>query len=106
MNIKVLGTGCANCKTTMTLIDQAAKDLGADINLEKVEDLAQIMQYGVMTTPGVVIDEKVVHAGGIPERAVIEGWLQGATDKVSGDSSAGACCNDSSSDKSGGGCCS
>ena len=106
MNIKVLGTGCANCKSTMALIEQAAKDLGADVSVEKVEDLAQIMQYGVMTTPGVVIDEKVVHAGGIPERAVIEGWLQGATDGVSGDSNAGGCCGGTKEEKSSGGCCS
>jgi len=106
MNIKILGTGCANCKSTMALIEQAAKDLGADVTLEKVEDLAQIMQYGVMTTPGVVIDEKVVHAGGIPERAVIEGWLQGATESVSGDSNAGGCCGGAKEEKSSGGCCS
>ena len=106
MIIKVLGTGCANCKSTMALIEQAAKDLSVDVTVEKVEDLAQIMQYGVMTTPGVVIEEKVVHAGGIPERAVIEGWLQGATDNVSGDSNAGGCCGGSSDEKSSGGCCS
>ena len=105
MKIKVLGTGCASCQTTMDLIDQVAKEMGADIALEKVEDLQLIMQYGVMTTPGVVIDEKVVHAGGIPERAVIEGWLKGATDAVSGDSS-GGCCGGGSSEKSSGGCCS
>ena len=113
MNIKVLGTGCANCKSTMTLIEQAAKDLGAtNVTVEKVEDLAQIMQYGVMTTPGVVIDEKVVHAGGIPDRATIEGWLQGATADVSGDvpddNNAGGCCGGSSSDSSAdksSGCC-
>ena len=92
MNIKVLGTGCANCKSTMELIEQVAKNLGVDVSLEKVEDLAQIMQYGVMTTPGVVIDEKVVHAGGIPDKATIEGWLQGSTDSASGDKSAGGCC--------------
>ncbi len=92
MNIKVLGTGCANCKSTMALIEQTAKDLGANVAVEKVEDLAQIMQYGVMTTPGVVIDEKVVHAGGIPARDVIEGWLAGATDTVSGDDSPSGCC--------------
>ncbi len=96
MNIKVLGTGCANCKSTMALIEQAAKDLGVDVTVEKEEDLAQIMQYGVMTTPGVVIDEKVVHAGGIPERAVIEGWLQGATNGVTGSDETDTCC--------GGGC--
>ena len=106
MNIKVLGTGCANCKSTMALIDQVVKDLGVDVTLQKEEDLAQIMQYGVMTTPGVVIDEKVVHAGGIPERAVIEGWLKGTTDSVSTDSNEGGCCGGSSAEKSGGGCCS
>ena len=105
MIIKVLGTGCANCKSTMNLIEQIAKDLGTDVTLEKVEDLAQIMQYGVMTTPGVVIDEQVVHAGGIPDKAVIEGWLQGATGEVSGDSNASGCCG-SSEEKSSGGCCS
>lgn len=92
MNIKVLGTGCANCTTTMNLIDQAAKDLGAEVSLEKVEDLAQIMQYGVMTTPGVVIDEKVVHAGGVPKKDVINGWLAGATNTTSGDDSPSGCC--------------
>ena len=106
MNIKVLGTGCANCKSTMALIEQAAKDLNVDVTVEKEEDLAQIMQYGVMTTPGVVIDEKVVHAGGIPERALIEGWLQGAAGDVSGDSNAGGCCGGSSEEKGSSGCCS
>lgn len=93
MNIKVLGTGCANCKSTMDLIDQVAKTMDVDVSLEKVEDLAQIMQYGVMTTPGVVIDEKVVHAGGIPDKATIEGWLSGKTDDCcSGSSSGSGCC--------------
>ncbi|MBU0621817.1 MAG: TM0996/MTH895 family glutaredoxin-like protein [Gammaproteobacteria bacterium] len=74
-NIKVLGTGCANCKTTLKLIEDAAKTNGMAIALEKVEDLQQIMSYGVMSTPGVVIDGKVVHAGGVPDRSKIEGWL-------------------------------
>lgn len=74
-NIKVLGTGCANCKTTLKLIEDAAKAKGMAIALEKVEDLQQIMSYGVMSTPGVVIDGKVVHAGGVPDRSKIDGWL-------------------------------
>ncbi len=74
-NIKVLGSGCANCKATLKLIDEAAKSAGADIELEKVEDIADIMSYGVMSTPGVVIDGKVVHAGGVPDRKTVEGWL-------------------------------
>jgi small redox-active disulfide protein 2 len=75
MDIKVLGTGCANCKATIALIDQIAKARGVVVNLEKVEELRDIMGYGVMSTPGVVINGKVVHAGGVPSRDKIEKWL-------------------------------
>lgn len=75
MDIKVLGTGCANCKSTITLIEQVAAAKGASVKLSKVEDLRDIMSYGVMSTPGVVIDGKVVHAGGVPSREKIERWL-------------------------------
>lgn len=74
-NIKVLGTGCANCKRTLALIEETAKAKGVDIELEKVEDIGAIMGYGVMSTPGVVIDSKVVHTGGVPDRKTVEGWL-------------------------------
>ncbi len=94
-NIKVLGTGCANCEATLKRIETAAKENGVEINLEKVEELSEIMAYGVMSTPGVVIDDKVVHAGGIPDRATIDSWLTGE--------SAGGCCGGSSN--AGGGCC-
>ena len=73
--IKVLGTGCANCNTTLKLIEGVAAEKGVAITLSKVEDLSEIMRYGVMSTPGVVVDGKVVHAGGIPARAKIAGWL-------------------------------
>ena len=75
MDIKVLGTGCANCRTTIALIEQVAQAKGIAVNLEKVEELRAIMSYGVMSTPGVVIDGKVVHAGGVPARAKVEGWF-------------------------------
>ena len=74
-NVKILGTGCANCHTTYKLVDEVAKARGVDIQLEKIEDLKAIMGYGVMSTPGVVIDGKVVHAGGVPARAKVEGWF-------------------------------
>lgn len=74
-SIKVLGTGCANCKTTLKLIEDVAKEKGTEIQLEKVEQLQDIMSYGVMSTPGVVVDGKVVHSGGIPSRDKIGGWL-------------------------------
>ena len=75
MDIKVLGTGCANCKNTITLIDQVAQAKGVTVKLEKVEELRDIMGYGVMSTPGVVINGKVVHAGGVPSRDKIEQWF-------------------------------
>lgn len=74
-NIKVLGSGCANCKTTMKLIEDMAKEKGVEIQLEKVEDFQEIVGYGVMSTPGVVLNGKVVHAGGVPSRDKIAGWL-------------------------------
>jgi small redox-active disulfide protein 2 len=74
-DIKVLGSGCANCKTTLKLIEEIAQARGVAVNLEKVEDMAAILGYGVMSTPGVVIDGKVVHAGGVPDRKKIESWL-------------------------------
>ncbi|MGL4206601.1 MAG: thioredoxin family protein [Aeromonadaceae bacterium] len=73
--IKVLGSGCANCKTVARMIEEVATQKGVAIELEKVEELRQIMSYGILTTPGVVIDGKVVHAGGIPSRDKIEQWL-------------------------------
>jgi small redox-active disulfide protein 2 len=75
MDIKVLGTGCANCKNTITLINEVAKAKGVAVKLEKVEELRDIMGYGVMSTPGVVVNGKVMHAGGVPSRDKIAQWL-------------------------------
>ena len=75
MNVKVLGTGCANCRATLQLVEEVARARGAEIVLEKVEDMRQIVTQGVMSTPGVVIDGKVVHAGGIPARSKVESWF-------------------------------
>lgn len=74
-NIKVLGPGCANCKTTVRLIDEVAKEYGAEIQLEKVEDIREIISYGILSTPGVVINGQVVHSGGIPSTDKIKQWF-------------------------------
>ncbi|WP_200224487.1 thioredoxin family protein [Rhodoferax fermentans] len=76
MDIKVLGTGCANCKNTQALIEQVAQDKGVAIALSKVEDLREILAYGVMSTPGVVINGQVVHAGGVPSRDKVTRWFE------------------------------
>ncbi|RKZ46592.1 MAG: thioredoxin family protein [Candidatus Parabeggiatoa sp. nov. 2] len=74
-NIKVLGSGCANCKATFARIEKAAEEKGVEISLEKVEDMADIMSYGIMSTPGVVVDGEVVHAGGVPDKKKIQSWF-------------------------------
>ncbi len=75
MDIKVLGTGCTNCKNTVALIADVAQAQGVKITLEKVEELRDIMGYGVMSTPGVVINGRVVHAGGVPSRDKVASWF-------------------------------
>jgi small redox-active disulfide protein 2 len=75
MDIKVLGTGCANCRNTIALIDQVAKAKGVEVTLQKVEELRDIMGHGVMSTPGVVVNGRVVHAGGVPSRDKVEQWF-------------------------------
>jgi small redox-active disulfide protein 2 len=74
--IKVLGSGCKTCTGVADAIAETAKVLGVEATVEKVTDMAVVMGYGVMSMPGVVIDEKVVHAGGAPSRAQIEAWLK------------------------------
>jgi small redox-active disulfide protein 2 len=74
-SVKVLGTGCANCKNTYQLIESIGKEKGVAIEMEKIEDMAKILSYGVLSTPGVVIDGKVVHAGGVPSKAAVSKWL-------------------------------
>ena len=75
--IKVLGPGCRNCETTAKLVSEVARAKGVAIELEKVTDMAAILGYGILSTPGVVVDGKVVHSGGVPSRAMVEGWLGG-----------------------------
>ena len=74
-HIKVLGSGCANCKNTMQLLQEVAQSKGVDVEIEKIEELREIVAFGVMSTPAVVIEGKVVHAGGIPSRSQVEEWL-------------------------------
>jgi small redox-active disulfide protein 2 len=74
-SVKILGTGCANCRNTLALVEAVAAERKVSIALEKVEELPAIMAYGVMSTPAVVIDGVVVHAGGVPARSAVEGWF-------------------------------
>ena len=74
-NVKVLGSGCKRCDATADLVRAEAKRLGIEIDLEKVTDYAAIAGYGIASTPGLVIDGKVVHAGGLPRAEDVATWL-------------------------------
>jgi small redox-active disulfide protein 2 len=78
LTVKILGSGCANCKKLEALARQAAAQLSVDANFVKVTDYADIMAYNVMSTPGLVINEKLVSAGRIPSPAEITSWLTSA----------------------------
>lgn len=67
MIIKILGAGCDKCDTSHDNASKAIEEMGSDVKIERVEDLITMMKYGVMSTPGIVIDEKVIMVGRIPE---------------------------------------
>lgn len=76
IEVKVLGPGCANCNTTYQLIEAVTSENDIEISLQKVEDMAEIMSYGVMSTPGVVVDGKIAHAGGVPDKKAVLSWFK------------------------------
>ena len=75
MEIKVLGTGCAKCKSLEKVTRKAVEELNLDATVTKVEDIQKIMEYSVMRTPALVIDEKVVLSGQLPKVAEIKELL-------------------------------
>ncbi|HSP53928.1 MAG TPA: thioredoxin family protein [Cryobacterium sp.] len=79
MIIKILGPGCSNCKNLTKAATAAVKELGLDATIEKVEDYAAIVGYGVMSTPALVIDEKVVVSGRVPNVAEVRTLLTAAS---------------------------
>ena len=75
-NVKVLGPGCGRCNTTAEMVKTEAEKAGIAVTVEKVTDYAAIAGYGIASTPGIVIDGKVVHAGGLPKAEDIRKWLK------------------------------
>jgi small redox-active disulfide protein 2 len=75
MEIKILGPGCANCKTLDKLTREVVEKNGINANIQKVEDIMEIMKYGVMSTPALVVDEKVLVKGRVPSADEIKRLL-------------------------------
>jgi len=75
MEIKVLGTGCARCRSLEKITQKAVEELELDATVEKVEDIQKIMEYAVMRTPALVINEKVVLSGQVPKVAQVKDLL-------------------------------
>jgi len=75
MEIKVLGTGCAKCKSLEKVTRKAVDELNLDATVEKVEDIQKIMEYAVIRTPALVINEKVVLSGQLPKVAELKELL-------------------------------
>ena len=72
MIIKILGTGCKKCDTVTKLTKEIIEENGLDATIEKVENMKDIMGYGIMATPGIVIDEAVVSSGTVPSKKKLQ----------------------------------
>jgi small redox-active disulfide protein 2 len=81
MNIKVLGPGCARCHQLEKTTREVVKELGIDASVEEVKDINKIMEYPILTTPGLVIDEELVCAGRVPTKAEVTQLIANALTK-------------------------
>jgi len=82
LSIKVLGSGCANCKKVEEIARQAVSIMEVEVEIVKVTDYAEMMQYNILSTPGLVINEKLLSAGRIPTVAQVTTWIADALEKV------------------------
>lgn len=81
MDIKVLGTGCAKCRAVEKEVKDVLKELGIEAEVEEVKDMARIMSYKVMMTPGLVIDGKVVSSGHVPSKSDVRKMILEAKER-------------------------
>ena len=78
MNIKVLGPGCAKCHTLDKLVREVVKELGIDATVDYIQDMRKILDYPILTTPALVINEEVRCSGRVPSKAEITQWISAA----------------------------
>jgi len=81
MNIKILGPGCARCHQLEKTTREVVKELGIDASVEEVKDINKIVEYAILTTPGLVIDEELVCAGRVPTKAELTQLIANALTK-------------------------
>ena len=81
MNIKVLGPGCARCQQVEKAAREVVKELGIEATIEEIKDVKKIMEYSILTTPGLVIDEKLVCSGKVPTKAEVTTFITTALNK-------------------------
>jgi len=81
MKIKVLGPGCARCHQLEQTVKDVVKELGIDADIDYVKDIKKIMEYPILTTPGLVIDEKLVVSGRVPSKAEVTTFITTALAK-------------------------
>lgn len=91
MEIKVLGPGCANCNKLERIVEEAAKELGINDPVQKVSDIQEMLSYGIMSTPALVVDGKVKFSGRVPGKDEIKKYLQGGPGEPSCDCGCGCC---------------
>jgi len=75
MNVKILGTGCVNCKRVEAIVREVAAEAGVQADVEEVKEIPAILSYGIMHTPGLVVDGELKASGRVPSRAEIAEWL-------------------------------
>lgn len=76
-DVKVLGPGCKRCDAAVQMVKDAAAAAGVEVTVAKVTDYAEIAGYGIASTPGIVVDGKVLHAGGLPKAEDLARWIAG-----------------------------
>lgn len=81
MEIKVLGPGCARCNKLEATVKEVLSELGDDVPLEHVRDMKKIMEYPILATPALVINEEVVCSGRVPTKPEVTSWITGALAK-------------------------
>jgi len=92
--IKILGPGCPKCKTTIDLVEEVVKENNIQATIVKVDDIMEIMEYNVMSTPAIVIDEEVKIKGRVPSKSELKELLiSGLEPLVGGENTGGSCCS-------------